>query len=157
MKKINNFYFIPIIFGLLIFFCFSKSLSSEENNFLTLKNKEVNLRQGPSFEYPIRLTYKKKNLPVVIIDKFENWIKIKDFKNNFGWIHISQLSKKKSAINLTKDSIVYKKPTIYSKPIVKLEIGRLVLIKKCKIKWCKITSGGFRGWIFKDNLWGKFK
>jgi SH3-like domain-containing protein len=157
MKKINKLNFTPILFFLLILLYFSKSLGDEKANFLTLKNKEVNLRQGPSFEYPIRLTYKKKNLPVVIIDKHENWIKIKDFKNNFGWIHISQLSKKKSAINLTKGSIVYKKPTIYSKPIVKLEIGRLVLIKKCKIQWCKITSGGFGGWIFKDNLWGKFK
>ena len=157
MKKINNLNFTLIFFVLLIFFSFSKSLGNENNNFLTLKNKEVNLRQGPSFEYPIRLTYKKKNLPVIMIDKYENWIKIKDFKNNFGWIHISQLSKKKSAINLAKDTIVYKKPTIYSKPIVKLEIGRLVLIKKCKLEWCKITSGGFRGWIVKNNLWGKLK
>ena len=70
---------------------------------------------------------------------------------------IGSLSETISAINLAKGSIVYKKPTIYSKPIVKLEIGRLVLIKKCKIQWCKITSGGFGGWIFKDNLWGKFK
>ena len=157
MKKINNLNFTSIVFILLIVFFFLKALGDEENNFLTLKNKEVNLRQGPSFEYPIRLTYKKKNLPVIIIDKYENWIKTKDFKNNFGWIHISQLSRKKSAINLIKNSIVYKKPTIYSKPIVKLEIGRLVLIKKCKVQWCKITSGSFHGWIFKGNLWGKFK
>ena len=49
-----------------------------------------------------------------------------------------QLSKKKSAINIKNNSILYKKPTIYSKPIAKLEIGRLVLIKKCKKDWCKI-------------------
>ena len=35
--------------------------------FLSLKNNEVNLRQGPSFEYPIKLIYKKKYLPVIII------------------------------------------------------------------------------------------
>ena len=52
---------------------------------------------------------------------------------------------------------MYKKSTIYSKPIAKLEIGRLVLIKKCKIKWCKISSGSFNGWIFKNSLWGKTK
>ena len=52
--------------------------------------------------------------------------------------------KRKSAINIKNNSIIYKKPTIYSKPIVKLEVGRLVLIKKCKTKWCKITSGGYQ-------------
>ena len=31
-----------------------------EEYFLTLRNDKVNLRQGPSFEYPIKLFYKKK-------------------------------------------------------------------------------------------------
>ena len=87
--------------------------------------------------------------------KSETWRKIKDFESNSGWIHVSQLSKKKSAINKKKNSVLYKKPTIYSKPIALLEIGRLVLIKKCKAKWCKITSGGFSGWVDKNSLWGK--
>ena len=124
---------------------------------MSLKNNEVNVRVGPSKEYPIKFIYKKKYLPLEVLDKSETWRKIKDFDNNSGWIHISQLSKKKSAININNNSLLYKKPTIYSKPIVKLEIGRLVLIKKCKKKWCKITSGDYSGWIFKGSLWGKFK
>ena len=115
------------------------------------------MRQGPSFEYPVKLIYKKKYLPVEIIDRSETWRKIIDFESNSGWIHISQLSKKKTAINIKNYSILYQKPTIYSKPIAKLETGRLVLIKKCKVKWCKITTGGFKGWIFRSSLWGKFK
>ena len=152
MIKNKKYYLI-----LLFLFFLPKSFAMESINFLSLKNNEVNLRQGPSFEYPIKLIYKKKYLPVIIIDKSETWRKISDFENNSGWIHISQLSKKKSAINIKNDSLLYKKPTIYSKPIAKLEIGRLMLIKKCKTKWCKITSGGFEGWIFKSSLWGKFK
>ena len=122
---------------------------------MSLKNNEVNLRQGPSFEYPIKFTYKKKYLPVLIIDKSETWRKIKDFKKNSGWIHISQLSKRKSAINIKENSIIYKKSTVYSRPIAKLETGRLVLVKKCKIEWCKISSGKYGGWIKKNYLWGK--
>ena len=155
MKKNKNNYFISIIlfFSFLLFF--SNINANENKEFLTLKNIEVNLRQGPSFEYPIKLVYKKKYLPVIILDKSGPWRNIKDFENNTGWIHVVLLSKKKSAINIKNNSIIYKKPTIYSKPIVKLEVGRLVLIKKCKTKWCKITSGGYSGWIFKDSLWGK--
>ena len=155
MKKNKNNYFVPIIlfFSFLLFF--SNINANENKEFLTLKKNEVNLRQGPSFEYPIKLIYKKKYLPVIILDKSGPWRNIKDFENNTGWIHVVLLSKKKSAINIKNNSIIYKKPTIYSKPIVKLEAGRLVLIKKCKTKWCKITSGGYSGWIFKDSLWGK--
>ena len=153
-NKIHSFFQILFIF-ILLSFC--SSFADENINFLSLKNDEVNLRQGPSFEYPIKLVYKKKYLPVIILSKSETWRKIKDFENNTGWIHISQLSKKKSAINIKNDSILYKKPTIYSEPIAKLETGRLLLIKKCKVMWCKITTGGFKGWIFESSLWGKIK
>ena len=157
MEKKNKHYLVSLILFFSILFFIPKSFANENVNFLTLKNAEVNLRQGPSFEYPIKLIYKKKYLPVEILDKSETWRKIRDFKNNSGWIHTSQLSKRKSAINVKNNSVLYKKPTIYSKPIAKLEIGRLVLIKKCQTKWCKITSGGFKGWVFKSSLWGKLK
>ena len=152
MKKNNNYF----LFFLILFF-FTQSSANENINFLSLKNSEVNLRQGPSFEYPVKLTYKKKYLPVIILDKSDAWRKIKDFENNSGWVHISQLSKKKTALNSRNNSILYRKPTIYSKPIAKLEIGRLVLIKKCNKEWCKIISANFTGWIDKNSLWGKIK
>ena len=157
MRKDNKHYLIIFVLFFFILFFFPKSFANESKKFLSLKNNEVNLRQGPSFEYPVKFIYKKKYLPVEILDKSETWRKIKDFENNSGWIHASQLSKKKSAICKKNNSVLYKKPTIFSKPIAKLEIGRLVLIKKCKVKWCKITTGGFKGWIFKSALWGKLK
>ena len=157
MKKKNKYYLIFLFLFFSILFFTSKSFSNENINFLSLKNNKVNLRQGPSFEYPIKLVYKKKYLPVIILDKSETWRKIIDFKNNSGWIHISQLSKKKSAINIKNNSIIYKKPTIFSKPIAKLETGRLALVKKCKDEWCKINTGGFTGWINSKYLWGKIR
>lgn len=151
MLKINRLYIIIIIS---LFFSFKISIAGESFQFLSLKNSEVNLRQGPSFEYPIKLKYKKKHLPVIIIDKSETWRKIKDFENNSGWIHSSQLSKRKSAINIKNNSVIYKKPTLYSKPIARLEIGRLIIIKKCENKWCKVITGDISGWVLKNTLWG---
>ena len=155
MEKNSKHYLIILVLFFSILFFLPKSFANESVNFLSLKNNEVYVRVGPSKEYPIKFIYKKKYLPLEIIDKSETWRKIKDFENNSGWIHISQLSKKKSAINTKNNSVLYKKSTIYSKPIARLEVGRLVLIKKCKEKWCKITSGGFKGWVFESSLWGK--
>ncbi len=155
MKINSRKYLIFLFLFLLILFFPLKSFTNESINFLSLKKKEVNLRQGPSFEYPIKLIYKKKHLPVIILDKSGPWRKIRDFENNTGWVHVVLLSKKKTAINIKNDSIVFKKPTIYSKPIVRLELGRLVLINKCKSQWCKIDSGNYSGWIKKNYLWGK--
>ena len=155
MKKSNKYYLILLVLFFSILFFLQDSFAKDDINFLSLKKDEVNLRQGPSFEYPIKLIYNKKYLPVIILDKSGPWRKIKDFENNTGWIHVVLLSKKKTAINIKNNSVLYKKPTIFSKPIAKLETGRLMLIKKCKVKWCKITSGDYGGWILKNTLWGK--
>ena len=145
---------------LILIFCFSfllvnNTLGNEKDYFLTLKYNKVNVRQGPSSEYPVKFIYKKKYLPVKIIDSKDNFRKIIDLKNNDGWIHVSQLTKKKSAINISNLSIVFKKPNIYSQPLVRLEKGKMVIIKKCRDEWCKITSGDFSGWVYKNSLWGK--
>ena len=140
-------------FLLIIFFLFN-DLYAKEEYFLTLRNEKVNMRQGPSFDYPIKIFYKKKFLPVLIQDSSDNFRKIRDHENNTGWIHISQLSKKKAAI-VTEDKLtLFKSSTIYSNPIAIIKKGRLLKIKKCKKDWCKVITGDFKGWVKKESLWG---
>ena len=142
---------------ILITFSFINILSAEENNYyLLLKNNKVNVRYGPGFDYPIKFVYKKKNLPIRVIDKKENFRRIIDFKNNSGWIHTSQLKKGKAFI-LLEDQILFKKPTKYSKPILKIAKGRLLVVKKCKKIWCRVKTENYTGWIKSEKVWGTFK
>ena len=127
---------------------------SSESFFLMLKNSKVNVRYGPSFKYPVKFIYKKKFLPVEIIDKKENFRRIIDHKKNSGWIHISQLQKVKSVIALN-DINIFRKPSKFSKPIVKVKMGRLLLVKKCEKIWCKIETDKYSGWVEVRNLWGR--
>ena len=126
-KKI---FFIKILatFFLLFFFSFVNS----EEIFLSLKKNKVNVRYGPSLESPIKFIYKKINLPIKQIDKKENWRRIIDSKNNSGWIHWSQLKPINSVIPL-EDKILFKKPSIFSKPLAKIKKGRVLVLQKCKI------------------------
>ena len=143
-----------IIIYLYFILIISNSYSEEKQTFLMLKNDKVNVRYGPSFDYPIKYIYKKIQLPVQLIDKKENFRRIIDHKKNSGWIHISQLRKSKSLIT-TSTKILFKKPTKYSKPLAKLDIGRLLLIKKCEKNWCNVNTEQFSGWIDKTNIWGE--
>ena len=143
---------IIIIFSILFF---ESSSFSKDEYFLTLRYDKVNLRQGPSREYPVKIFYKKKFLPVLIQDQSDNFRKIRDHENNSGWIHISQLSKKKAAIVIDDELIMFNNPTIYSKPKVVLNKGRLCLITKCKTEWCKVKVDKYKGWVKKDSLWGR--
>ena len=127
---------------------------SAEEYFLTLKNSTANLRQGPSFDYPIKIFYNKKFLPVLILDTSDNFRKIKDHENNTGWMHISQLSKKKAALTHSEQVVMFKNSTTFSSPLVVLEKGRLCLISRCEKNWCKIKTDKYSGWVIKKGLWG---
>tara|TARA_Y100000782_G_scaffold105036_1_gene124717 strand:- start:45 stop:491 length:447 start_codon:yes stop_codon:yes gene_type:complete len=132
---------------------FSKGVLAENNYFLMLKNNKVNVRYEPDLNSPIKYIYNKKNLPIKVIDKKENFRRIIDIKNNSGWIHTSQLRKNKSFI-LLENQILFSKPTKYSKPIVKISAGRLLLVKKCKLKWCRVKTENYTGWLEVKNVWG---
>ena len=141
-----------IIFFILIFFC--TSAFGNESYYLMLKNSKVNVRMGPGLDYPVKFIYKKKYLPVKVIDKKENFRKIIDHKKNSGWIHISQLKKVNSIIVLS-NRILFKKPSFNSRPIANIDSGRLLVLKKCKKDWCEVMSQNYKGWINMDDVWGK--
>ena len=144
---------IILIFIYIVFFFPNISIPSEKF-FLMLKNNKVNVRYGPSFNYPIKFIYKKKFLPVQVIDKKENFRRVIDHKKNSGWIHISQLQKVESIVTLV-DTNIFKKASKFSKPIAKLNRGRLLLVKKCEKNWCKVQTDKYTGWIEIINIWGK--
>jgi len=144
---------IILILLLIFFYSISYSQAADEY-FRTLRNDEVNLRQGPSFEYPIKIIYKKKFLPILVLDSSDNFRKVRDHENNTGWVHVSQLSKKKAAIVISDNEILFKSSTIFSNPVAILKKGRFVKIKKCKESWCKIETNNYKGWIKKNSLWG---
>ena len=144
MKK---FYFLILIILFFPFHVFSEEI------FLSLKKNKVNVRYGPSFESPVKFVYKKINLPIKQIDKKENWRRIIDLKNNSGWIHRSQLKKITSIIPLT-EKILFSKPSIFSKPIAKIQKGRILILQKCTGEWCKIKSQKFKGWVKTNDVWG---
>ena len=141
---------------IVIFFSFFFTVVNAEDVFLSLKKNKVNVRYGPSFESPIKFTYKKINLPIKQIDKKENWRRIIDLKNNSGWIHWSQLKKINSIIPL-ENKILFKKPSNFSKPIARIQKGKVLIVQKCNSNWCKIKTEKFKGWINNKKIWGKIK
>ena len=128
-------------------------LLNAEEKFLSIKKNKTNVRYGPGLDYPIKYIYRKVNLPVKQIDKKENWRRVIFLDNNSGWIHWYQLKKINSVIALD-EKILFKKPSLFSRPIAKVKKGRLLVVQKCEGNWCKIKSERFKGWVNKENLWG---
>ena len=141
------------------FLCLSissiQSLYAEEK-FWSLKNNKVNVRYGHGKEHAIKYIYRKVNLPVKQIDKKDNWRRVIFLDNNSGWIHWSQLKQSNSIITI-EEKILFRNPSNFSRPLARINKGRLLVIKKCKINWCKVKTEDYVGWIKAKNVWGSAK
>ena len=151
----------------LIFIIFAHNVSAEKKGeftgyklprFVSLKSDNVNLRVGPSENYPIKLKYITQNFPVEIIDEYDVWRKIRDKDRNIGWIMGSLLKGDRYAIIFSKneneiDILNFPNGTLAGK------IGKdnVVKINKCLIEWCNIELKNYRGWAKKTDLWGVYK
>ena len=147
------------LFLLLLFHSYSYLpkivLAENSPKLVSIKTSKANLRYGPGKNYPVKLIFIKKDIPLLVIDKFDHWRKVLTSKNIVGWIHKSQLTMKYRSIVLKRDYL-RKKPQLSSEKIAFLYDNVNVSVVTCKLYWCKITlkTRKFSGWYIKKFLWG---
>ena len=167
MKRLNVIRYIRMkIIPLIIFFFLSFNLYAKTGSvtglelprFVSLKSNEVNLRVGPSTNYPIELMYVTKNLPVEIIDEFDAWRKIKDHKETIGWLHKSLIQGDRFVLTGYKndnDVDLYNRPNGSIIGVIKK--NNILDLKNCILYWCKVSHGDISGWVIKKNIWGVYE
>ena len=132
-----------------------KETGLEIPRYVSLKSNDANIRVGPSKNYPIEIKFIKKNYPLKILEEYEDWRKVEDFQKNFGWIHKSLISGTRTGIILSNEKKTIKLlNTLNGNVIGEIGRGNIVYLEKCKIDWCLVSFGNYRGWIDKKNIWG---
>ena len=132
-----------------------KETGLEIPRYVSLKSNDANIRVGPSKNYPIEIKYIKKNYPLKVLEEYEEWRKVEDFKKNIGWIHKSLISGTRTGIVLSNDDKTIKLLNTLDGDIIgEIGKGNIVSLEKCKTDWCLISSGNYKGWIDKKYIWG---
>jgi len=132
-----------------------KETGLEIPRYVSLKSDDANIRVGPSKNYPIEIKYIKKNYPLKVLDEYEEWRKVEDFNRNIGWIHKSLISGIRTGIVLSNDNKnIRLLNTLEGNVIGEIGNGNIVFLEKCKIDWCLVSSGNFKGWMDKKYIWG---
>ena len=123
--------------------------------FVSLKSNDVNLRVGPSTNYPIRLKYITQNLPVEIIDEFDVWRQARDHNGTIGWLHKSLIKGERYILTGYKNE---KEINLHNRPNGKIigviKKNNILDLKMCIINWCKVSQNKIKGWLLKKNIWG---
>lgn len=126
---------------------------------LTVNADKVNLRGGPGTKYPVSWEY-GVGFPVEVVKKNGNWVNVRDFENEEGWIYKSLLSKQPQVIVIANKNTdgkvnIREQPSIKSNIVGKAYYG--VVFKKVKTEsgWVKVEhETGLSGWIKRNLLWG---
>ena len=151
---------IIVLISIIIFSQISNADTGKETGleiprYVSLKSNDANIRVGPSKNYPIEIKYIKKNYPLKVLEEYEEWRKVEDFKKNFGWIHKSLISGTRTGIVLSSDNKNIKLlNTLDGNVIGEIGKGNIVNLEKCKISWCLVSAKNSKGWIDKKYIWG---
>ncbi len=132
-----------------------KETGLEIPRYVSLKSNDANIRVGPSINYPIKIKYIIKNYPLKVLEEYENWRKVEDFRKNIGWIHKSLISGTRTGIILSNENKNIKLfNTLDGNTIGEIGKGNIVNLVKCKINWCLVSAKNYKGWIDKKYIWG---
>ena len=123
--------------------------------FASLRSDEVNLRVGPGENYPIKwVADKRKDMPVEIIEEFQNWRKIQDWQGTNGWVLDRMVTGKRAVIVAGTTRLLYRRPDPASQVAARAEPGVIARLVECQGPWCRIEAGGYSGWVQRIEVWG---
>ena len=135
--------------------------------FVSLKADRVNLRQGPGTEYPTAWVFRRAGLPVEVIKEFESWRQVRDAEGTTGWVASTMLSGRRTAVVLPWEvrpgksapplAVLRSDDSAGAGPVAEVEAGVLASIISCDGRWCRVSVGGFRGYIEQAKLWGAYQ
>ena len=128
----------------------------------------MNLRQGPGTEYPTAWVFRRAGLPVEVIKEFEGWRQVRDAEGTTGWVSGAMLSGAPhggdpalvgaARAGASRPCAVLRDDDSESaKAIAQVEAGVLASIISCDGRWCRVSVGGFRGYIEQTKLWGAYQ
>lgn len=114
----------------------------------------ANVRTGPGTNYGIAWENLDKNYPLEVIDKKGDWLYVKDYEGDVGWIYKTIVGSWDSVITRTNDCNVRSGPGTGFDVVFVVDNGVPFKVVERKGDWINIRhSDGDTGWIYKNLVW----
>jgi SH3-like domain-containing protein len=121
----------------------------------SLRASEVNMRVGPSENFPIDWVYHRQGLPVKVLRINQGWRLVEDPDGTQGWVVARLLTPERGAI-VIGEGLAEMREAADSDARVRwrAEPGVVGALGDCGDDWCEFTVGTRKGWIRAGRLWG---
>jgi SH3-like domain-containing protein len=121
----------------------------------SIASGQAMMRTGPARNYPGTWLYQRRDLPVRVLKTYPNWRLIEDPGGTRGWMLVTLLSDRRTAIVKPGDPRpVRVEPWESARVRYLAEPGVVGRIDHCKSGWCRIEIGKREGFIHTSQIWG---
>ena len=108
--------------------------------FVSLKTDTGNVRRGPSLNHRIDWVFKRRNMPLKVIDEYGHWRRVTDRDDEGGWVHHSLLSGTRTVIIQDDLMPIYARADPSTLVNAHLQAGVVARLRKCTRDWCQISG-----------------
>jgi SH3-like domain-containing protein len=148
---------VPAFAGMTMLFIASAAFAQDKQPpyWASIASGQAMTRNGPARTYPGKWLYQRRDLPVRVLKKYENWRLIQDPDGEKGWMLVTLLSDKRTAMIKPGDPRpIHSKADERSPVRYRAEAGVVGHIDHCNGGWCHISIGSREGYVEEGNLWG---
>ena len=123
-------------------------------NMVSVKGSTLNMREGPSTSAAV-LWELKRGYPLQITERKGNWVKVRDFEGDAGWVARSLTGNTPHHVVKSKVANIRSGPGTQHRIVGKAEYGELLRTREKRADWVRVErEEGVGGWIAKNLLWG---
>ena len=121
----------------------------------SISSGQAMMRTGPGRNFPGTWLYQRRDLPVKVLQRYDNWRKIEDPDGTTGWMAVALLADRRTAI-VTAEAPIAVRATISMKSPTRYraEPGVVGRIEECTGTSCLVRFGEREGWVAQEDLWG---
>jgi len=132
-----------------------KNTPSEVPYFTNLRPNEAWGRRGPSYRQPVLWEYRRRGLPLLVIDETAFWRRVLDPQGDRVWMHKSLLSRRSIVMVMANQPIpLYRTMGDDQTVVAYADPQALLRLGPCQGDRCQIRKDNIRGWADKAGLWG---
>jgi SH3-like domain-containing protein len=113
------------------------------------------MRTGPDRSYPAVWLYKRRDLPVRVLQVVGPWRRVQEQDGSSGWMLATLLAARRTAV-VTGDGLrpIRSAPNGDGGLLWQAEPGVIGRISKCDGQYCRIQIGEKLGFVEQSGIWG---
>ncbi|HVJ00842.1 MAG TPA: SH3 domain-containing protein [Sphingomonas sp.] len=122
--------------------------------FVSIKAGKALMRAGPGRNYPANWLYKRRGLPLKVVDVYGEWRKVEDPGGTQGWMLSNLLDEQRTAYVMGSIAELRATPDPGARVNWRAAPGVIGTISKCESGWCWLQVGNRGGYVEQAHLWG---